>query len=85
MLGTEYRRLHESMGLTTVMVTHDVLEAILLADRIIVMRAGCVMADGLPHELLVDHPDEGVRALMEMPRRQAARVRAIVEERTSRG
>ena len=26
-LGTEYRRLHEQMGLTTLMVTHDVLEA----------------------------------------------------------
>jgi len=84
-LGTEYRRLHEAMGLTTVMVTHDVLEAILLADRVIVMRGGRIVADGVPQDLIVDHPDEGVRALMEMPRRQAARVRAIVEERSRRG
>jgi osmoprotectant transport system ATP-binding protein len=84
-LGTEYRRLHDAMGLTTLMVTHDVLEAILLADRLVVMRAGEIVADGPPHELLVDHADAGVRALMEMPRRQAARVRAIVEERASRG
>ena len=39
-LGSEYRRLHEQMGLTTLMVTHDVLEAVLLADRIVVMRDG---------------------------------------------
>jgi osmoprotectant transport system ATP-binding protein len=30
-LGGEYRRLHDDMGLTTVMVTHDVMEAVLLA------------------------------------------------------
>ena len=36
-LGSEYRRLHESMGLTTVMVTHDVMEAVLLGDRIVVV------------------------------------------------
>src|SRR5690606_38780663 len=45
-LATEYRRLHERMGLTTLMVTHDVLEALLLADRIVVMRAGEVAAQG---------------------------------------
>jgi osmoprotectant transport system ATP-binding protein len=84
-LGTEYRRLHESIGLTTVMVTHDVLEAVLLADRIVVMRGGAVVADGEPHELLAGHEDAGVRTLMDMPRRQAERVKALVEERASRG
>src|SRR5512147_3243137 len=44
-LGAQVRNLHESMSLTTVMVTHDVLEAVLLADRIVVMRAGRVVAD----------------------------------------
>jgi osmoprotectant transport system ATP-binding protein len=83
-LGTEVRKLHDAMGLTTVMVTHDVLEAVLLADRIIVMRAGRIVADGAPHELLAGHPDEEVRALMEMPRRQAERVRAVLE-RNARG
>jgi osmoprotectant transport system ATP-binding protein len=78
-LGDEYRRLHDAMGLTTVMVTHDVLEAVLLADRMIVMRDGRIVADGTPRELLDDHPDADVRALMEMPRRQAERVRAIVD------
>src|SRR5262249_9035290 len=31
-LGGEYRRLHDTMSLTTLMVTHDVMEALLLAD-----------------------------------------------------
>jgi osmoprotectant transport system ATP-binding protein len=78
-LGTQYRQLHERMKLTTLMVTHDVLEAVLLADRIVVMRAGKIVADGTPHELLRDHADAGVRELMDMPRRQAARVRFLIE------
>ena len=83
-LGTEVRRLHDAMGLTTVMITHDVLESVLLADRIVVMRSGKIIADGAPHALLTDHPDADVRALMEMPRQQAQRVRAIIES-NSRG
>ncbi|MCC2105706.1 MAG: ABC transporter ATP-binding protein, partial [Hyphomicrobiales bacterium] len=39
-LGQAYRALHERMGLTTVMVTHDTQEAALLADRIVVLRDG---------------------------------------------
>jgi len=84
-LGGEYRLLHERMGLTTLMVTHDVMEAILLADRIVVLRSGRIIADGEPHELLGDHPDPGVRALMNMPRRQAARVQSLLEEKKSHG
>jgi osmoprotectant transport system ATP-binding protein len=83
-LGTQVRSLHDAMKLTTVMITHDVLEAVLLADRIVVMRAGQIVADDVPHVLLAGHPDEDVRALMEMPRRQAERVRAVLE-RAARG
>lgn len=79
-LGSEYRRLHDQMQLTTLMVTHDVLEAVLLADRIIVMRESTIVADGTPHELMSNHPDAGVRELMDMPRRQATRVQALMQE-----
>ena len=47
-LGRDYRGLHDALGLTTVMITHDTLEAVLLADRIVVIRDGRVIADGTP-------------------------------------
>ncbi len=84
-LGTEVRRLHETMKLTTVMVTHDVMEAVLLADRIVVMRHGEIVADGEPHELLTGHQDAGVQMLMDMPRRHAERVGALLRDRAQRG
>ncbi len=76
-LGGEYRALHERLGLTTLMVTHDVWEALLLADRIVVLDAGRMIADAPPAALLGGHADARVRALMETPRRQAERVRAM--------
>ena len=77
-LGAEYRRLHDQLGLTTVMVTHDITEAVLLADRIVVLEAGRVKADGAAAALL-DHQDAAVRALIDTPRRQAEQVRARLE------
>jgi osmoprotectant transport system ATP-binding protein len=78
-LGSAYRQLHERLGLTTVMVTHDVQEAVLLANRIIVMSAGRILAQGTPAALMSGDADPAVAALMAMPRRQAARIASILE------
>ena len=77
-LGTEYRKLHDDLQLTTVMVTHDVAEAVLLADRIVVMRHGTIAAAGTARELM-SNTDDGVRRLLDMPRRQALRVAALLD------
>jgi osmoprotectant transport system ATP-binding protein len=52
---------------------------VLLADRIIVMSAGRVVADDTPAALMAGPADGEVAALMEMPRRQAERIRALME------
>jgi putative spermidine/putrescine transport system ATP-binding protein len=50
-MRTEIRRLHQSLGLTTVYVTHDQEEALSMADRLVVLRAGRVQQIGTPQEL----------------------------------
>jgi putative spermidine/putrescine transport system ATP-binding protein len=50
-MRTEIRRLHQSLGLTTVYVTHDQEEALSLADRLVVLREGRVQQVGSPEEL----------------------------------
>jgi len=47
----EIRRLHQSLGLTTLYVTHDQEEALSLADRVVLMREGVVEQAGTPEEL----------------------------------
>ena len=47
----EISRLHEQLGITTVYVTHDQIEAMTLADRIVVLNEGRIMQAGSPREL----------------------------------
>jgi osmoprotectant transport system ATP-binding protein len=77
-IGGDYRRLHDHLGLTTVMITHDMLEAVLLADRIGVMRAGRLIAEGTPHALMTGAHGDYVDELMQTPRRQAERLNALM-------
>ena len=50
-MRAEIRRIHASLGATTIYVTHDQEEALSLADRIVVMRAGGVRQIGTPDDL----------------------------------
>jgi osmoprotectant transport system ATP-binding protein len=77
-LGRDYRQLHDELGLATVMITHDVVEALLLADRIVVMSEGRMVADGTPQQLMTDEGETYARDLMQTPRRQAERLRALL-------
>jgi osmoprotectant transport system ATP-binding protein len=83
-IGTAYGALHDKLGLTTIMVTHDVQEAVLLADRIVVMKAGRILADDTPR-MLMTQSDPDVAALMAMPKRQADRIRTIMDGNGAHG
>ncbi len=47
----EIARLHRELGATMVYVTHDQVEAMTLADRIVVLKDGRIMQSGTPREL----------------------------------
>ena len=73
-LGEKVRELHLSLGLTTVMVTHDMAEALLLADRVLVMDSGELVADCTPFELLAGKGGEIAQSLVAVPREQAEKM-----------
>ena len=81
-LQGEYRGLHAQLNLTTVMVTHDVNEALLMADRIAVMRGGGLLQLATPGELMREPVDAYVAALMRTPRQQAERIESLTEGRS---
>jgi putative spermidine/putrescine transport system ATP-binding protein len=60
----EIRRLHQTLGLTTVYVTHDQEEALSLADRLVVLREGRVQQIGTPEELYTQPANQYVANFM---------------------
>jgi ABC-type sugar transport system ATPase subunit len=51
LMRVEIKRLQRALGITTVLVTHDQVEAMTMADRIVLMKDGVVQQIGAPHDL----------------------------------
>jgi osmoprotectant transport system ATP-binding protein len=81
-LSEEFGALHRDLKLTTILITHDMTEAMLLADRIAVMKEGRMIADGTANELVASR-DDYVGELMSAPRRQTERLNALLQAGTS--
>ena len=73
-LGQAYLSLHEKLGLTTVLVTHDLAEALLLADRVMVLSGGKVLADMPPAKLMQFRDNAAINAMIDVVRDQAVRL-----------
>ncbi len=78
-LTTSYRALHDRLGLTSLMVTHDMAAALLTADRVIVLKRGRIAADEAPADLLRGGGGEAAQALVLVPKRQAERMAALIQ------
>ncbi|NMM45448.1 ABC transporter ATP-binding protein [Rhodospirillaceae bacterium KN72] len=55
LMQIELKHLHEKVGITFIMVTHDQTEALVMSDRVVVMEAGRIAQEGKPQDLY-DHP-----------------------------
>ncbi len=80
-LAGAVRDLHRQLGLTTIMVTHDMTEALLLADRIIVLDnqgdGGRIVADATPADLLANPGHPVAEAMIAVPRDEAQAIAAL--------
>ena len=59
-MRTEIKKVHQTVRTTTVYVTHDQVEAMTLADRVVVMNHGVIEQVGPPQRTLPP-PDDAVR------------------------
>lgn len=77
-MQTWFQHMRRELGITSVFVTHDMVEALLLGDRIAVLDAGRLVQIGTPGELLRAPANETVAALMATPRRQTQAVERLL-------
>ncbi|MBF2758856.1 MAG: sn-glycerol-3-phosphate ABC transporter ATP-binding protein UgpC, partial [Ectothiorhodospiraceae bacterium AqS1] len=66
-MRVEIARLHQEIGATMIYVTHDQVEAMTLADRIVVLRDGVVEQQGKPLELYRDPANRFVAGFIGSP------------------
>ncbi|GAC1403173.1 MAG: hypothetical protein NVSMB64_04360 [Candidatus Velthaea sp.] len=71
-LQDEIRAIHDTLGTTIVFVTHDIDEALRVADRIVVMNAGTIVQNDVPDHLLANPASEIVRGLVGIDTRSRA-------------
>jgi len=84
-LQQSFLRIRQRLALTAIFVTHDMVEALLVGDRIAVMHGGRLVQIGTPSELLQSPADDYVRQLMATPRRQAELVDGLLTARRLEG
>ena len=64
----EIARLHNQLGATTIYVTHDQVEAMTLADKIVVLKDGEIMQTGAPMDLFNMPANEFVAGFLGSPK-----------------
>lgn len=73
----QFLELRQRLALTAIMVTHDVTEALMSADRIAVLKSGRLLRIGTPRELVADPQHDFVRELLATPNQQRERLESL--------
>jgi lactose/L-arabinose transport system ATP-binding protein len=82
-MRVEIARLHKELGVTMIYVTHDQTEAMTLADKIVVLRAGRIEQIGRPLDLYYDPDNQFVAGFVGSPKMNF--IRGHVVERNDKG
>jgi lactose/L-arabinose transport system ATP-binding protein len=76
-MRVEIAKLHRDLGVTMVYVTHDQIEAMTLADRIVVLRAGVIEQVGSPSELYDEPANRFVAGFIGSPKMNFIEAKAV--------
>jgi osmoprotectant transport system ATP-binding protein len=76
-LREEMLALQRRLGVTAMLVTHDVIEALVLADEIVVMDRGAIVQRGTPRSIVESPADDFVARLVGSPSRDIARISSL--------
>jgi osmoprotectant transport system ATP-binding protein len=77
-LQRSFQDIRKRLGLTGVFVTHDMVEALLLGDRVAVLDRGRLVQLAPPRDLLLKPANDYVAQLMDTPRRQTERLEGLL-------
>lgn len=78
-LQDEFLKIQEGLQKTSIFITHDITEALKLADRIAIMRDGTVVQIGTPDEIIVNPVDDYVRDFTrDVPKGRYAHVSSLM-------
>jgi osmoprotectant transport system ATP-binding protein len=75
----EFKNLQKNLKLTVIMVTHDMMEALILADRVAIMQEGKIVSIGSPHELVSNTDNAYANKLLDAPRQQSEKLEKILK------
>ncbi len=79
-MRAEIKRLHKRLGATSIYVTHDQVEAMTLADRIVVMHGGRIEQVGTPMELFLNPANTFVAGFLGSPPMNMVKARIVAGE-----
>ncbi len=79
-LQDEFKKLQKELGVTVIMVTHDLMEALILADHVAIMQEGKIVAMGTPKELLSKADNKYAEKLLDAPRQQSEKLAEILKK-----
>ena len=83
-LQDEFLQIREKLNTTIVFITHDIAEALKLADRIAIMRDGKIIQIGTPSEIVLNPVDDYVRAFSrDVAKGRHARVASVMQPATA--